>query len=80
MKYQVIICLPRAICNHAIGKDHTAVHRMVAGTIIMAIGVGIAKSTGYFESEYIHFSLDMVGYCIHGLGCTPFIEALIAEA
>ena len=80
MKPTVVLCLPRAVCNQALGHNHKIGHRMVAGAIIMAIGVAVAKSAGMFESEYMHFSLYMVGYGIHGLGCTPFIEALIAEA
>jgi hypothetical protein len=51
---------------------------MLAGLAIMVVGVGIAKSAGYFETHEMHFVLDMVGYCVHGLGCTPFIEYFVA--
>jgi len=73
-----IYCLPRELCTVAVGKKHTRSHRMLAGLAIMAVGVGIAKSASYFETHEIHFVLDMVGYCVHGLGCTPFIEYFVA--
>lgn len=66
--------LPREICHHAIGKEHTHSHRMVAGTCIMLVGVAIAKSAHFFDATLIHFSMDMVGYAVHGLGALPFIE------
>lgn len=73
------IDLPRAICHHAIGRDHTLSHRMVAGGVIMAIGVSIAQAAGYFEMHLMHYVLDLCGYAVHGLGCVPYIEYLLEE-
>jgi len=72
--------LPREVCHHLIGEHHKPSHRMVCGLVVMGVGVGIAKSAGFFESHAIHFTLDMVGYAVHGLGCTPYIELLLAES
>lgn len=74
-----LLDLPRALCHHAVGKDHTHTHRMVAGMFIMAGGVGIAKAANLFDGAFMHYSLDMVGYAIHGLGALPYIEYLIEE-
>lgn len=67
--------LPREVCHHLIGKDHTPRHRMIAGAGIMAVGVTLAQVV----SELVHFPgahfiFDMVGYGVHGLGLVPFIE------
>jgi len=77
MKTRIIMCLPRAICNHMIGENHHIGHRMAVGTVVMAIGVTIAKASAGIEYAVIHISLDMVGYGLHALGCTPFIDAMI---
>lgn len=71
------INLPKELCHHTLGKEHTHTHRMLAGTIVMVIGVAIAKSAHYFDATILQFSLDMVGYAVHGLGAAPFIEYVV---
>lgn len=71
--------LPRELCHHTIGKEHTHTHRMLAGTVVMIIGVAIAKSANIFHYEILHYSLDLCGYAVHGLGCAPFIEYLMED-
>jgi hypothetical protein len=73
------INLPRAICDHAIGGHHSVPHRLVAGSIIMCVGVGTAKAAVLFHFFPIHFGLDLVGYLIHGMGAVPFIELLVQD-
>lgn len=71
--------LPKHICNHLIGHDHSKGHRMVAGVVVMGIGVAIAKSGGEIHLFMIHYVADMVGYLVHGIGCLPFVEHLLDE-
>jgi hypothetical protein len=69
--------LPRVICHHTLGKEHTARHRMLVGVGVMLCGVLIAKSAHHFDFYFIQVVLDLVGYAVHGLGFTPFLEAII---
>lgn len=71
--------LPKHICNHLIGKNHSSGHRMIAGVFVMGIGVAIAKSGGEVHMFLIHYVTDMVGYLVHGIGCLPFVEQLMSE-
>lgn len=70
---------PRVVCQHLFGKDHTAAHRMIVGAVVMIAGVGIAKLGGHSEAHILAYLSDVIGYAIHGIGLTPFLEALIAE-
>ncbi len=67
------------VCSLLFGKHHKASHRMVVGFIVAAGGVYLAKYTGHFESELVHYLGDGVGYGLHGMGLVPFIE-YITEA
>lgn len=68
--------LPRTACSVLIGKHHTLTHRLVAGLIIMVAGVAIAKGLpALLQSGWAHFLSDLLGYGVHGMGLTPFIEA-----
>lgn len=72
--------LPRQTCSLFIGKHHTVKHRMLAGLIIMVVGVAVAKGLPILlHSGWLHFLADLLGYGIHGLGLTPFIEAATGE-
>lgn len=62
------------ICENLLDGKHTDRHRMTVGVIIMGFGVGISKI--HVELQIIHFFLDGIGYGIHGIGLTPFIERL----
>lgn len=70
--------LPREICNHLHGEDHTVAHRMWVGFVVMAGGVLLAHTASGFP-HFIAVAIDMTGYGIHALGATPFIEWLLEE-
>lgn len=78
-KYLKIWCLPTAVAHIAVGKEHKQSHRMVAGITIMTVGVAIAKASDFLHIHEAHFMLDMVGYAVHGLGATPFIEHFMSD-
>lgn len=66
----------RPICALLLGKHHAHTHRMAVGLAVMSVGVMIAKCEHYFEAVVVKFILDGMGYGIHGIGLTPFIELL----
>lgn len=72
------INVPRHVCDVALGKDHPIHHRMIAGTIMMAFGVGISKAFVGVHVFFISEIFDGVGYLIHGVGTIPFAEWLSA--
>ena len=67
--------LPRLICNHIVGKEHTIEHRLFVGSCIMIVGVLLSKVT-FDNYIHVHLFTDMVGYGIHGIGLTPWIELM----
>ena len=69
--------VPKHICHHCLGKEHTHKHRMVVGTMVMVIGVGIAQAGHHVEPYIISFTMDLTGYAVHGLGLAPFVEKLL---
>jgi len=70
-----VLNLPKHICNHLLNdKNHSHVHRMCVGLIIMPIGVFISKC--FADIHVAHFLCDIVGYAIHGVGLVPFIEVI----
>lgn len=71
-----LLDLPRALCNHLIGEHHTLGHRMFVGVIVMVCGVGVAH-TATVLPEAAGFVADLTGYLIHGIGATPFVEAMM---
>lgn len=79
LKLVSVLNLPREICHHLIGTHHKPSHRMICGTLVMAAGVAIAHTAPGFP-HYMAMAVDGIGYGIHALGATPFIEALLAEA
>ncbi len=66
--------VPRMVCDHLFDKNHSDAHRMVVGVIIMGFGVMISKT--HTSIIILHYIFDGVGYAIHGLGVTPFVERL----
>ena len=54
--------------SHLVGNKYPTEHKMKVGSMVMLIGVIFATSVP------IHIVADLVGYFIHGLGATPFIE------
>ena len=68
------INVARGICDHLLDNKHTDKHRMAVGGMIIFVGVLISKI--HVEFIIIHYFLDGIGYAIHGIGLTPFIEKL----
>jgi type II secretory pathway predicted ATPase ExeA len=70
---------PRALCELAFGPNHSVYHRLAAGSVIMATGVCIAKAPGAIDIHLVtlHYVADAVGYAIHGIGLTPFLDHII---
>jgi hypothetical protein len=66
--------IAKHLCKHLLGKDHDTIHHMVVGGGVMVIGVLIAKQGGHMEAAVFHIGLDVIGYSLHGLGLTPYIE------
>jgi len=69
--------LPRHICQHLLGKDHQAHHRMTAGATLMVVGVFIAQGSHLVEIVVFKATIDLIGYSFHGLGLVPFLEWLL---
>lgn len=72
--------LPKHLCKWLLGKDHKVTHRLLVGTAVMVVGVLITKCSSLYDNHVFHLVVDVVGYGIHGLGLTPYIEALIEVA
>lgn len=72
----LVLDMPKALCNHLIGEHHTLAHRMIVGTCIMVIGVAVAHTANALP-EGAGFIADLTGYLIHGIGSTPFVEAVL---
>lgn len=68
--------IPHIICNHVVGKNHTLTHRIVAGIILMFVGVSISQAGGAVTIVVIHYGLDALGYALHGFGALPIFELL----
>ena len=69
----------RPVCALLLGKHHKPSHRMIAGVITMAVGIAIYKAGEHFDSHAVAFITDAVGFFIHGMGLTPFLEHIAEE-
>ncbi len=61
------------------GRDHQTAHRLLAGTLVMAIGVIIAKYVGHAPNTIVAHLGDGLGYGLHGIGLIPFIESVASK-
>lgn len=66
---------PRKICNHIIGKEHREHHRIVVGSVIMVIGVFVAKSP-IVNNLLFHIFHECVGFLIHCIGAIPIVQRI----
>jgi len=73
------INVTRVVCNHLVGKEHSKRHRMIVGVVLMVVGVAVAKHAGHSDVFLVAFGGDGLGYALHGLGLTPFVESIIAS-
>ena len=69
----------RTACDHMMGPNHSTVHRILAGGVVMLVGVVLAKYAGHHEVVVVQYVGDLVGYGIHGLGLTPIAEVLLED-
>lgn len=76
--HQLISALnvPRRICHFMVGEEHRTSHRMAVGFIVMTGGVLVAKGA-HGLPHILAIMGDMLGYGIHALGATPFLEWLL---
>lgn len=77
-KQKLSECLnvPKLICTHLMGKEHSYYHHMIVGFILMVVGVKFAHYTADIHIYVVHYAGDLVGYGLHGIGLTPFLEAI----
>lgn len=71
-----VLNIPGMICNHVVWKDHTLTHRIIAGMVLMFIGVSISQAGGAITIVFVHYGLDALGYALHGFGALPIFELL----
>lgn len=71
--------LSKTICDHLIGEEHTPIHRISVGVVIMVVGVGVAKGSMAIDYAFVHFFGDMLGYFLHGVGAIPIVDKLILK-
>lgn len=53
---------------------------MVVGAVIMVIGVGTVKLVEALHLPGLHFTADIIGYGLHGMGLIPFVETALEVA
>lgn len=68
--------LPKLACTQLLGESHSAGHRMIVGAGIMVFGVIVAKQAAHLPEGFDVMG-DLIGYLIHGIGSTPYVEALV---
>lgn len=64
------------LANHIAGKDHTPVHRNIVGSVVMAIGIGVAH-IGIHSHVIVAVISDFVGYSLHAIGIVPIINSFL---
>lgn len=71
--------LPRIVCEHVVGDNHSQTHRRIVGGAVMVAGVWVAKTAAHIHYEPFEFAGDLLGYLIHGFGAVPYIEGIVAS-
>lgn len=68
--------IPFMICDHLMGYKHKLGHRLIAGTVIIIIGITLIV-------PIIHFPLIIITHTIgvicHGVGVVPWLELILKE-
>lgn len=67
--------LPKKVCNHIIGKEHSQTHRVVVGSTIMVIGVIIAQ-VPIINTFTVHVMSETVGFLLHCIGAIPIVQSI----
>jgi hypothetical protein len=65
--------IPKVICNHLVGKNHSKLHRHIVGIIFIALGVVIAD---LFERGIAHSITECLGGIVQGVGTIPLLEKI----
>jgi hypothetical protein len=73
-KFSKNINIPKNICSHMLNEKHTYTHRMSVGASIMLVGVLVVQAFSTVETYFLHVLSEVIGYGLHGLGLTPFID------
>ena len=68
----------RPICEYLVGKRHHPYTRLGVGSVIIIVGVCVAKAAHALTFPPAIILVDAVGYALHGLGLTPFVEHMVA--
>lgn len=71
--------IARPICNMMFGENHHPLHRFGVGVVVAGAGVVMAKTFGHGYGTAIGFLADGVGFGLHALGITPFLEWIIKK-
>lgn len=66
-----VLNIPRMICDHALGKDHSPKHRKAVGLVLFSFAFFIPNS---FEVFFVHRAVDLFITSLHAIGLNPFIE------
>jgi hypothetical protein len=69
--------LSRIVCNHVVGKEHSHVHRRVAGGVIAVVGT-IVMQTFFVKIELhvVEIIFHTTGGFLHAVGIIPWLERL----
>jgi len=67
--------VPKHICCHLFGKNHSNAHRLLVGGVVILVG---ALAT-HIECHYAAVKLiaEVIGWSCHGFGLHPYIETVI---
>ena len=67
--------VPRIVCNHIYGKEHTLQHRLIAGVLLVAFGAALTKF--HVDLQAVTVAIETLAALAQGAGTTPLVEMLI---
>lgn len=70
------INLAYLICDHLIGKNHQIYHRLVVGTCIILLGIGILSIKVTFPALFVTHTANVI---CDGLGVVPWLELILNQ-
>lgn len=74
------INLPKKLALHIFGQNHTHGHKITIGVLIMWAGVYLVRFISDVPLPLMHMLADVIGYGIHGVGLSPYIDYLQEKA